>query len=172
MTGSLADLLHDQLRDLHDAEAQYIRLLPRMIKKATHTTLREFLISTEEQTHENLSLLSRVCSMRGICADGLPCMAMDGLVREFRRHASDAATLDATIIANAHRIAHYEIAGFVTAGFFARSINATEASRLLASLADAAGARDQALTRIGLGEWYAPAACSPSMARPVPAAIN
>jgi len=159
MNGSLADLLHEQLRDLHDAEAQYARLLPRMIDKATYSSLRDFLISAEQQTHENLETLAHVCSLRGISPDGVHCEAMEGLIREARRSPGfpvESATLDAAIIANAQRIAHYEIAGFGTASSFARCLQATESSSLLASLADEAGTRDQTLTKIALGGWFEP----------------
>lgn len=159
MNGSLADLLHEQLRDLHDAEVQYCRLLPRMIEMSTFGALRDFLISTDQQTHENLGTLEQVCSLRGISPSGVHCEAMEGLIREARRSPGftvDSATLDAAIIANAQRIAHYEIAGFGTASAFARCLNSNKASSLLARLADEAGARDQALTKIALGGWFEP----------------
>jgi len=159
MIDSLADLLHDQLRDLYDAENQYLRLLPRMIDGAVHTELREFLIATEVETHHNAQALVEVCADLGVSADGLRCEAMDGLIREARRNADntvDSATLDAALIANAQRIAHYEIAGFGTASAFARCLKANSASTRLAELADSAGERDRALTRIAVGGWFDP----------------
>jgi ferritin-like metal-binding protein YciE len=159
MNECLADLLQDQLRDLYDAESQYGGLLPRMVESVTHPALREFLVTTEQQTQENLDNLARVCSLLGVQPDGVNCEAMEGLIREARRSASrivDSATLDAAIIANAQRIAHYEIAGFGTASAFARCLDATEASALLGRLAEGAGTRDQALTKIALGGWFEP----------------
>lgn len=159
MNACLADLLHDQLRDLYDAEVQYRRLLPGMIECATHLRLRDFLITAEEDAGDALSSLEEACTLLGVSPEGVECAAMQGLIREARRSSEstiDSATRDAALIANAQRVAHYEIAGFGTASAFARCLNASRAASLLSSLADAAGARDRELTAIAVGGWFEP----------------
>lgn len=159
MNHSLAELLQDQLRDLYDAEQQYKGMLPRMIETCTDEELRLLLIELENTTAENVSDLARACSMLGVNPEGVPCEAMEGLIREVKRSAceiADSATMDACIIANAQRIAHYEIAGFGTASAFARCIGQTEACTLLSDLAKRAGSTDHALTKIATGGWFKP----------------
>jgi ferritin-like metal-binding protein YciE len=159
MNHSLAELLHEQLRDLYDAEQQYLRMLPRMAENSTHGMLRSFMKETEYATSENSAELARVCTLLGIEPTGVACEAMEGLIREVKRSAgdiADSATMDASLIANAQRIAHYEIAGFGTASAFAKCLGATEAASILANLAKQAGTRDQALTKIATGGWFSP----------------
>jgi ferritin-like metal-binding protein YciE len=159
MNHSLAELLHDQLKDLYDAEQQYQAILPRMIDSCTHDELTQFLFDLEKSTAENIIDLDSTCGLLGIEPQGITCEAMEGLVREAKRSAgdnADSATMDASIIANAQRIAHYEIAGFGTASAFARCIGAAEAATRLSDLAKRAGSIDQALTRIATGGWFKP----------------
>jgi len=159
MNHSLAELLHEQLKDLYDAEQQYQGVLPKMINCCTHEELSQFLFDLEKTTADNMSDLSSACKLLGIEPDGVTCEAMEGLVREAKRSTgenADSATMDASIIANAQRVAHYEIAGFGTASAFARCIGQPEAATLLSDLAKRAGSTDQALTRIATGGWFKP----------------
>lgn len=159
MKSSLAELLHDQVRDLYDAESQYRNILPGMIDRCTNDDLSSFLVETAQQTQENIDEINHACGVLGIEADGVICAAMEGLIQETRRNTSevmDSATQDAAIIANAQRIAHYEIAGFGTASAFAKCINNPHAASIFACLAAAAGKRDQFLTRLATGGWFTP----------------
>lgn len=159
MNSSLEELLHEQLRDLYDAEMQYRYMLPRMIDVSTHAELREMLTETATATSDNLQELTVVCDMLGIQPDGVKCEAMEGLVRETRNTTADksqTATMDAALIANAQRIAHYEIAGFGTASAFAKCVKHTDAATVLSRLTERAGLRDQRLTRLATGGWFTP----------------
>ena len=159
MKSSLAELLHDQVRDLYDAEIQYRHMLPGMIDRSTSEDLASFLRDTARQTQEAIDGITEASSALGIEANGVTCEAMEGLILETRRNTNevmDSATQDAAIISNAQRIAHYEIAGFGTACAFAKSINNSHAASIFGSLAAAAGKRDQALTKLATGGWFLP----------------
>ena len=159
MSTSLAELLHEQLRDLFDAQEQYRGLLPCMVENCTHTDLALRLREIQETTAQNRQDLLDVCQLLKINPDGVTCEAMQGLIRETCRSATgidDSATMDAALIANAQRIAHYEIAGFGTASAFARCISAHEAAAALAQITERAANIDQRLTRIAQGGWFTP----------------
>lgn len=156
---TLRDLLHEQLRDLFDAEMQYSGLLPEMIDRATPDDLKSLLREIAGQTQDNITHLSHACGALGVPPGSVTCEAMRGLVREAKDHASewgDSATQDAALIANAQRIVHYEIAGFGTAREFASVLRLSETAEILADLLQKAVATDKALTKAARGGWFTP----------------
>ncbi|MEZ0389781.1 MAG: ferritin-like domain-containing protein [Verrucomicrobium sp.] len=156
---NLKDLLSEQLRDLYDAEKQYAAQLPEMIDRATSTHLQDKLREVAEQVTHNAEELAHVCNLLEVPPDGVTCEAMKGLVREAKDAASDwgdSATLDASIISNAQRIAHYEIAGFGTARAFSRCLKLTEISEILQQLLGQAFRDDKDFSYIANGGWFSP----------------
>jgi len=154
---SLHELLKDQLKDLFDAEIQFSAMLPDMIEKATSTDLRQGLSDISENTLENITQLQEVCQLLETAPTGVTCEAMRGLIRETTQTTGgqgDTATIDACLIANAQRIAHYEIAGFGTAKAFARCLGKSAAATLLGKLASRAGDHDKMLSYIATGGWF------------------
>lgn len=154
---SLKELLKEQLRDLFDAEIQFSALLPDMIEKATSSDLRQGLSDISDSTLENIDQLKEVCALLKTPPTGVTCEAMRGLIRETTQTTGgqgDTATIDACLIANAQRIAHYEIAGFGTAKAFARCLGKSEAATLLGRLASRAGDHDKMLSHIATGGWF------------------
>ncbi len=156
---TLRDLLHEQLRDLYDAEMRYSGLLSEMIDRATGVDLKELLREIAGRTQDNVTHLSHACTTLRLEPGNVTCEAMKGLVREAKDHASDwgdSATQDAALIANAQRIVHYEIAGFGTAREFARLLKLDEAAEILADLLKHAVSTDKALTKVARGGWFTP----------------
>jgi len=155
---SLHQLLQEQLRDLYDAEIQYTAMLPAMIGRATHQELREALTQIAAENRETIQQVEEICDQLDTPADGVLCEAMRGLVKEASATTNtpgDTATIDASLIANAQRIAHYEIAGFGTARAFARCLGKPNVARLLADLTERSGNHDRTLTQIATGGWFA-----------------
>lgn len=154
---TLSDLLKEQLRDLYDAETQYERLLPNLIKSATSSQLRKHLEAIALHTRENISHLAFICGLLGVPPTGVVCEAMVGLIREAigtTHEWGDTATKDAALISNAQRIVHYEIAGFGTAKAFAKCIGLHEAVRVLDGMVKVAVDNDSALTTLATGGWF------------------
>jgi ferritin-like metal-binding protein YciE len=151
---TLRDVLTEQLRDLYDAETQYNSMVPRLTDAASNQDLRSALTAIGRQTGANAQRLADVCRKLNVNPEGVPCEAMKGLVRESQHTAKDdgdANAIDAAIIANAQRIAHYEIAGFGTAKAFASQLNEPEIADDLDDLLSEAWIADSALTRIATG---------------------
>lgn len=156
---NLKDLLSEQLRDLYDAETQYAAQLPEMIGKATSSHLQDKLKEVSDRALHNAEELAHACSLLGTKALGVTCEAMKGLVREAKDTASDwgdSATLDASIIASAQRITHYQIAGFGTARAFARCLKLPEVSEILQHLLGQAFQDDKDFSYIANGGWFSP----------------
>lgn len=154
---TLNDLLVEQVQDLYSAQAQYADILPAMIDAAADEELREQLLRIAADVENALAGLQRICEVLAVPPTGSICEAMRGLVREARGNVGefgDAHVIDAALIANAQRIAHYGIAGFGTARQFARLLRLGEVADVLDGLARNVIEHDRALTRVAAGGWF------------------
>jgi len=154
---SLHELLQEQIRDLYDAEIQYRLKLPDMVSKATSPELVDALSEISNDTRVTVELLEETCTHMTMVPTGVTCEAMRGLIREANHTVQvrgDTATLDASLIANAQRIAHYEIAGFGTAAEFARCLKMVKPHEILTALTRTAKQHDKILSRIASGGWF------------------
>lgn len=131
---TLRDLYIDQLQDLHSAEQQLTKAIPKMVDAASHAelkgALRHHLQETEqhvkrlEQVLSDLAgtsssseagMMDKVYSALGRSPGGKKCAAMAGLIQEGEEMVkanADSDVRDAGMIAAAQRVEHYEIAGY------------------------------------------------------------
>jgi ferritin-like metal-binding protein YciE len=148
---SLRDLLVDELRDLHHAENQLVKALPKMAKAASHDELKEGFQEHLEQTRGHVDRLDRCFKILGEKAKGKTCHAMQGLVEEgkeaIEEDAPDAIK-DAKLIGAAQRVEHYEIAAYGTARSFAQTLGETKVADLLQETLDEEGETDKKLTAL------------------------
>jgi ferritin-like metal-binding protein YciE len=155
---TLKDLLIEQIRDLYNAESQYRAILPSMLSSATDEELRKELQEICDQVDANISWIEQACIHLNVEPGGVTCEAMRGLIRETRDTLSqygDPHVIDAALIANAQRIAHYQIAGYGTARHFAKVVGEDRVADIIADLARHAGNVDQRLTKVATGGWFA-----------------
>jgi len=130
---SLNDLYLQQLKDLHSAESQLIKALPKMAKAARNPDLRNAFIEDLEQTKGHLERLKQVAEKLGKRLAGHTCAAMKGLIEEGSEWMGEdaaAEVMDAGIIAAAQRVEHYEMAGYGTVQTFAKPLGEKEAAEL------------------------------------------
>src|SRR5260221_2504780 len=118
---SLKDLLIDELQDLHSAETQLVKALPKMAKAASSGELKAGFTEHLEQTKGHVDRLEEALRFLKASAEGKTCRAMKGLVEEgaeaIDTDAPDALR-DANLIGAAQRVEHYEIAAYGTARAF------------------------------------------------------
>jgi ferritin-like metal-binding protein YciE len=148
---SLRELLVDELRDLHNAENQLVKALPKMAKAASHDELKEGFQEHLEQTREHVDRLDRCFKILGEKAKGKTCHAMQGLVEEGKEAIeADApdSIRDAQLIGAAQRVEHYEIAAYGTARSFAQTLGETKVADLLQETLDEEGETDKKLTAL------------------------
>ena len=155
---TLKDLLIELTRDLYNAESQYRAILPSLVTSATDEELLKELQQISEQVEANISWLEHAATFLDVTPGGVTCEAMRGLIRETRDTLvkyGDPHVIDAALIANAQRIAHYEIAGYGTARQFAKVLGEDRVAEIFADLARAAGNVDQRLSKVATGGWFA-----------------
>jgi ferritin-like metal-binding protein YciE len=149
---NLQELFVDQLKDVHNAEKQLIKALPRMAKAATTAALRKAFEDHLAVTREQVARLDAVFEEVGARPGRKKCAAMEGLVQEGQELMAEEPApevLDAGLIAAAQRVEHYEIAAYGCLRTYASLLGYSEAERLLQQNLQEEEAADKKLTQLG-----------------------
>src|SRR5687768_13109310 len=148
---TLQDLMVEELKDLYSAEAQLLKAMPKMVKKAQHPELKKAFETHMRETEGQVKRLDQIFETLGEKAKGKKCLAMEGLINEAKEHMSedmDEDVMDAALIGMAQKIEHYEIAGYGTARTYAKLLGNREVQRLLQQTLDEEGKTDKLLTQL------------------------
>ena len=148
---SLQDLYLEQLRDLHSAERQIIKALPKMIEQTSHPELRQAFELHLRQTEEQLRRLEQIGQKSGQKLTGHNCKGMEGLLEEgeeLMKERADSDVLDAALISAAQRVEHYEMAGYGCARTYARLLGLEDDAQILQRTLDEEGKTDHLLTSL------------------------
>jgi ferritin-like metal-binding protein YciE len=154
---SLRELLLDQLQDIHNAEQQLTKALPKMAKSASSETLAQALKDHLQETNRQLDRLDKIGAAMGASLEGKKCKAMTGLVKEGAealKCSDDERLVDAAIIAAAQRVEHYEVSAYGTAAAMAEQLGLGEVVTLLRESEQEEIAADEKLTKIVEEEIY------------------
>lgn len=131
---SMTALYIDELKDLHNAEIQLVKALPKVAEACGNPKLAEAFRDHLEQTKNHAARLERILEGLGEEAKGETCEAMRGLVREgeeILKADGEDDVRDAGIIVAAQKIEHYEIAGYGSVCAFAKHLNRMDDLRVL-----------------------------------------
>ncbi|MEX2113420.1 MAG: ferritin-like domain-containing protein [Pirellulales bacterium] len=157
---TLDDLLLHELRDLHSAEHQITRALPKMIKAAHSESLKKALQEHLEITERQVERLDEVFRKLDRSSRGPKCEAMEGLLAEGKHlmaEDADPMVMDAGLIAAAQRVEHYEIAGYGCARTFAHLLGHEDIAETLQQILDEEADADVKLTELAMSEINAKA---------------
>ncbi len=153
---TLRNVLEEQIRDLYDAINEYSNFLSEMRASVSNPDLIEILGAIAKDNVQIVADLEEAARLLKVEPTGVRCEAMAGLLREGKETTQEyqsGAVRDAALIANAQRIAHYEIAGFGTTKEFAKQMDLSEIVSLLDDSLDRALSNDRALTKLATGSW-------------------
>ncbi len=148
---TLQDLYIEELRDIHSAETQLIKALPKVAQATTSDELRGEIEDHVEETKEHIERLDLIFEDLGTGSKGKKCKAMEGLIEEMNDLLEgDIAdsVLDAAIIAAAQRVEHYEISVYGTLVTFAKLLGREDNADLLGQTLDEEKEADESLTDI------------------------
>jgi len=148
---NLHDVFVDELRDLHNAEQQLIKALPRMAAASAHEELKAAFREHFEQTEVHVLRLDHIARLLDLHLSGKKCVAMEGLITEGEEKleaSGDDSAKDASLICAAQKIEHYEMAGYGTVRTYARLLGYPEVASILQRTLDEEGAADKRLTYI------------------------
>src|ERR1041385_9139807 len=107
MDNDLHELFLSELADIHNAEQQLTKALPKMAKTAKNDELREAFREHLEQTENHISRLDQVFESLGESIKRKKCKAMEGLVEEGEEIISEQKNtnaLDAGLIISAQKV--------------------------------------------------------------------
>jgi len=148
---SLKALYVHELNDLHDAESQLIKMLPKMAKAASSEDLRLAFERHSDQTQEHLRRLDRAFSLVKEKPQRMTCKAMKGILEEAEemiQAEGDATIKDAGLISAAQRVEHYEMAAYGCARTYAEMLSEDDSAELLQKTLDDERATDESLTEL------------------------
>lgn len=148
---TLKDLYIHELKDLHSAENQIIKALPKMAKAATNAQLGKGFNEHLEQTKGHAARLEQILKSHGESTRGPKCKGMEGVIKEgdemIKEDAEDEVR-DAGLIAAAQRVEHYEMAGYGCARTYAELLGDKQGAKLLQKTLDEEVATDQKLSKL------------------------
>lgn len=150
-TKTLEVLFHETLKDIYYAERKILRALPKMARGAQSPELRAAFEKHEEETQGHVERLQQVFDLIGKPARGKTCPAIDGIIEEGEEALqafADTPALDASLVAAAQAVEHYEIARYGTLACWAAELGNTEVTELLEQTLEEEKAADEKLTTI------------------------
>lgn len=154
MIKTLEDLFIHELSDMHNAERQLTKALPKMVKAASDEALAECFETHLSETFGQIDILDEVVSVCDIRLKREKCDAMEGLITEAEEilaNVESGPVLDAALITAAQKVEHYEIAGYGTLVQLAKDLGWTRAASLLQTILDQEQSADTKLNMLAKG---------------------
>ncbi|CAN5434021.1 DUF892 family protein [soil metagenome] len=132
------DLFIDELKDIYWAEKHLVKNLPKLVKAATTSELKDAFSKHLRETEEQVKKVERVFELIGEKPQAKKCDAMDGLVEEassiIEETEKGTYTRDAALITAAQKVEHYEIASYGALAAFAKTMGHDDAAAILAEI--------------------------------------
>jgi ferritin-like metal-binding protein YciE len=131
---NLKDLLCHEIQVMYSFETLSIPGIERMIGKATNPELKAAFQQHLEETKQQVKRLEEAAKIMDIDPEGDGNPTIKGLIAESEKvlhKDSNPETLDATLIAGAQKIEHYEISGYGTSVHYAKELGLKDVADLL-----------------------------------------
>lgn len=148
---TLRELLIDELQDLHSAEEQITKALPKMVKASHNSNLKQAFEHHLEETKNHVARLEQIFKSMNESPKGKTCEGMKGLLKEGEERIKDGGepdVLDAGLIAAAQRVEHYEIAAYGSARTYAELLGDQNTVRALTQTENEEKAADSKLSQV------------------------
>lgn len=152
---SFKHLYIEELRDLYDAEQQFLKAVPAIAEAAVLPDLKAAFASQIEQAKTHLCRLESILAALQTDPRGNPCKTMTGLIDECNdlikeEQTADPGVLDAALIAATQKIAHFTIAGYGCARTFAEILGEKQAAETLRHSLEDEGSVNKLLNSLAL----------------------
>jgi ferritin-like metal-binding protein YciE len=148
-------LLVLELQEIHSAESQLSRALPRMSKAAQAESLRQLLEQRQERGERLLSEIDSALEEMDESPGRKKNVAAEGLVNDVREHIQEIApgpALDAVLIGAIQKTEHYCIAAWGTAKALASALDQESVVESMERAIDEGKSFDEELTEIAESE--------------------
>lgn len=150
---TLAEAFHHTLQDMYYAEKALIKALPVVAAAATTAEFKALVSAHLAETKQQITLLDKVFASINEKPVGVKCDAIDGLIKETEGIIAEAkgVGLEASLIAAAQAVEHYEIARYGTLREWAKVLGHSDAHDLLSEILDMEKAANSKLTSLAVG---------------------
>jgi ferritin-like metal-binding protein YciE len=131
---TLNDLFLAHLKDIYYAEKKIYRTLPKLVKAAQGSELKQAFTAHREETQGHIERLEQVFEMLGKRAQAKPCEAINGIVAEGDEtieEFGESSAIDTGLVAAGQAVEHYEMARYGALAAWAAQLNMPEAAALL-----------------------------------------
>lgn len=146
-----SDLLVLELQQIHSAETQLARQLPRLSKAVESDTLREMLDERLEEGERIVQEIESALEEMEESPGRRRNVAAEGLINDAREHVQElerGPALDSVLIAAIQKTEHYCIAAWGTARALARALEEDEAEKAMDRALKEGGQYDERLTQL------------------------
>jgi ferritin-like metal-binding protein YciE len=112
------DLLTQEIKEIHSAERQLSRAIPKLVRAATSEKLREMLQRRKEQGAVLIEALDEALDEMEVSKARVKNATMEGLIEDASQHIDeidDGKMLDAALLGSVQKVEHYCIAAWGTA---------------------------------------------------------
>jgi ferritin-like metal-binding protein YciE len=150
-----AQLLVMELQEIHSAENQLGRILPRLAKAASSEKLRQMLEERQEEGETIIEEIDAAFEEMEASPGRKKNVAAEGLVNDAREHVQEieeGPALDAVLIAAIQKTEHYCIAAWGTARSLAQAVGQKTAVKAMERALKEGKARDERLTELAENE--------------------
>jgi ferritin-like metal-binding protein YciE len=148
---SPADLLTQELKEIHSAERQLSRALPKLAKAASSQRLREMIEKRREQSTTLIEAIDEALDELGTTRARKKNDAIEGLIEDANQHVeeiSDKKMLDAALIGAVQKIEHYCIAAWGTVASMGRLFEQTKVVEAMERALEEGKLFDQEMTQL------------------------
>jgi ferritin-like metal-binding protein YciE len=142
------------LKDIYYAENALTKALPKASAAASNKHLKAAFDAHLIETKGQIKTLDSVFASIGAKPEGEKCDAIEGLIKETDGLIKEAegVALNASLLAAAQAIEHYEIARYGTLREWAKVLGYDEAHTMLGSILDQEKAANSKLTAIAVSD--------------------
>lgn len=149
---TLHDMYVEHLKDMHSAETQIIKALPKMIKTATSSELKKALEKHLKETEGQVTRIEQVFKSLDASPRGKKCVGMEGLLEEGKEAMAQKVAspdlMDSALIGGCQKVENYEICGYKDLIHMAKLLGDTKAVALLTKSLHEEEAADQKLAEL------------------------
>ena len=131
---TLNDLFYDTLKDIHFAERQILKTLPKLAKAAKSEELKSAFLTHRDETEGHVDRLQTVFEMIGKRPQTKTCEAIKGILEEgdeIMDEYAGSAALDAGLLAGGQAVEHYEMSRYGTLKTWATQLGMRDVAALL-----------------------------------------
>jgi ferritin-like metal-binding protein YciE len=148
---TIEKLFVEELKDLHSAEKQITKTLPKLIEAATSADLKKAFEHHLEETEGHVERLDKAFELLGTRPKDKACDGMKGILSEgseMLKETKEGDIRDVALISAAQRVEHYEIAAYGTVRSYAEQLNQPQIAELLQATLEEEKAADKKLNEI------------------------